>query len=100
MIGKWAFLLLLLLAVCFEIMADVLFKKWALDGRNLLFYSGLLLYFVGTVFWAFSLRYELLSRAVTVFTVMNFVAVVLVGIMFFPMAVLSPISVELGFAMS
>ena len=41
------------------------------------------MYFVGTIFWALSLRHEFLSRAVTVFTVLNFIAVVLAGVLIF-----------------
>jgi multidrug transporter EmrE-like cation transporter len=44
---------------------------------------GLGVYFVGAAFWAFSLRYEFLSKAISVFTVLNMVAIVLVGVLYF-----------------
>ncbi len=77
------FLIFIALAVAFEVVADVLFKKWALENRGVLLAVGLALYFVGTIFWAVSLRHDLLSRAVTVFTVVNLLAVVLVGVLVF-----------------
>ena len=39
--------------------------------------------FTGAAFWAVSLKYETLSKAVTVFTVLNMIAVVLIGVFFF-----------------
>lgn len=80
---KFVFFGLIILAVAFEVVADILFKKWSIEGRNALLLAGLALYFIGTAFWAFSLRNELLSKAVTVFTVLNFAAVVLVGALYF-----------------
>ncbi len=77
------FLILIALAVAFEVVADVLFKKWAMGNRALLLAAGLGLYFIGTIFWAISLRHDLLSRAITVFTVANLIAVVLVGVLVF-----------------
>ena len=38
---------------------------------------------IGTVFWAISLRHDLLSRAVTISTVVNLLAVVVVGVSVF-----------------
>lgn len=81
--AKFIFLLLVGLAVLLGIIADVLFKSWALRHRTILLTIGLLLYFTGTVFWAISLRYEYLSRAVSFFTVLNMLAVVLAGVFFF-----------------
>ena len=75
--------LLILLAVSLEIIADIIFKKWSIDNKNLLLYIGLLIYFIGTIFWAFSLKYEYLSRAISVFTVLNLLIVALVGIIYF-----------------
>ena len=63
--------------------ADGLFKKWALGDRGLFLAIGLGAYFIGTVFWAFSLKHEYLSKAISVFTVLNMVAIVLVGVLYF-----------------
>jgi len=51
--------------------------------KNILFYLGLLIYLMGTVFWAISLKYNYLSKAVSVFTVLNLIIVVLVGVVYF-----------------
>jgi len=80
---KQAFLLLIAVAVVFEIVADVLLKRWAIANRWPILAVGLFLYFVGTVFWAFSLRYEHLSRAIVVFTVVNLVVITFVGVLLF-----------------
>ena len=45
--------------------------------------GGLAIYFAGAAFWAVSLKYESLSKAISVFTVLNLVAVVLAGTLFF-----------------
>jgi undecaprenyl phosphate-alpha-L-ara4N flippase subunit ArnE len=80
---KYLFFGLILIAVAFEVAGDVLFKKWAIESRNILLVFGLLIYFAGTVFWAISLKYEYLSKAITMFTVINLVVVVLVGAILF-----------------
>ncbi|HZX12649.1 MAG TPA: SMR family transporter [Candidatus Nanoarchaeia archaeon] len=80
---KVLFFLLIFLAVLFEIVADVLFKKWSMESKTFLFVVGIVLYAIGTVFWAFSLKYEFLSRAIIVFTVVNLVVISLVGVIFF-----------------
>ena len=77
------FYALLALAVLLEVSADILFKKWSLDGRRILFVAGMLIYAIGTAFWAFSLRQEVLSKAITIFTIANLILVVLVGVILF-----------------
>lgn len=81
--SKFVFLGLLLLAVTLEVIADVLFKKWSIDGKNAALAIGLLLYFIGTIFWAVSLRHEFLTKAISIFTIINLIAVVLVGFLYF-----------------
>ena len=59
---------------------------------------GLAFYFTGTVFWAVSLKYEFLSKAISVFTVLNLIAVVLVGVLMFKedLSLLNKIGICLG----
>jgi multidrug transporter EmrE-like cation transporter len=83
MIPKYLFLILVGLAVLLEVVADIFLKKWALQSKNVLLGIGLLLYFIGTVFWAYSLKYEYLSRAITFFAVLNVIAIMLVGVYLF-----------------
>lgn|GEM_PF-1710207 len=62
---------------------DIVLKKWSGDGRPWWLVAGLGLYLVSTVGWVFSLKYELLSKAVVIFTVVNLVAVVVAGVLLF-----------------
>ena len=74
---------MVILAVALEVAGDIFFKKWAIESKGVLLYIGLLIYFIGTIFWAISLRYEYLSKAISVFTVLNLVIVSVVGILYF-----------------
>ncbi len=47
---KLIFFVLIGMAVILEVVADVFFKKWSLESRNTLFITGLLIYFIGTIF--------------------------------------------------
>ncbi|MBI1972660.1 hypothetical protein HYS50_01500 [Candidatus Woesearchaeota archaeon] len=80
---KFLFFILILVAVFLEILADIFFKRWSLGNKHLLLGVGLLFYFVGTVFWAFSLRYHYLFKAVSIFTILNLIAVTLAGVVLF-----------------
>lgn len=80
--NKW-FFALIIFAVIFEVIADILFKYWTLNTKNLFLVGGVILYSIGTLIWAFSLKYEYLSKAITIFTVVNLIVVVLVGIFLF-----------------
>ncbi|MCR4322649.1 MAG: SMR family transporter [Candidatus Azambacteria bacterium] len=82
-IAKYIFLFLITLAVALEVAADVLFKKWTLEHRSYLLVVGLVIYMVGTTSWAYSLRYGDLSRAISIFAVLNLIILVLVGVLFF-----------------
>lgn len=83
MSAKLLFLTLIAAAVAFEAAGDVLFKYWSRSGRAATLLIGLFIYFVGSVFWAFSLRHELLARSITVFTVVNLVVIVIIGMLYF-----------------
>jgi small multidrug resistance pump len=84
MIGpKYIFFLLIAIAILLEVAGDILFKQWALAHKSWVLGIGLALYFIGTVFWAYSLKYEHLSHAISVFTVLNLIVVVLAGVLLF-----------------
>lgn len=73
-----------MVAVAFlEVGGDILFKKWSLAGSTFLLALGLLAYLLAAGCWAFSLKYETLSRAIFVFTIVNLVFGVLAGIILF-----------------
>ncbi len=97
--NSW-FLMLVGGAVALEVIADVLFKKWSLDSRQLFLAVGLALYFAGTVIWAYSLKYEYLSKAITVFTVLNLILVVFAGVFLFDehLSLLNKLGVFFGIA--
>ncbi len=81
--AKIIFFVLIGVAVILEIVADILFKNWSVSNKNILLIIGLVIYFVGTVFWAFSLRHEYLSKAIAIFTILNLVVISLVGVLYF-----------------
>jgi multidrug transporter EmrE-like cation transporter len=80
---RYVFFGLILIAITLEIAGDILLKQWSMDNKHILFWIGLLIYSIGTVFWAISLKYEVLSKAITIFTVMNLVIVAAAGVFFF-----------------
>jgi multidrug transporter EmrE-like cation transporter len=92
------FLAFVLAAVILETAGDILFKLAHTEERNILLVFGVMLYFVAIVVWALSLRYELLSKAISVFSVLNLIAVILAGLIIFgeEPSLLSKIGIVLG----
>ena len=80
---KYIFFGLMFLAVVLEVAADILFRYWSLNDKKILFFSGLAVYLIGTAFWAYSLKYEMLSKAASVFAIMNLILLVLAGTVIF-----------------
>ena len=95
---KFIFFSLIALAVALEVVGDIFFKKWSIDSKNILLYVGLLIYFIGTIFWAISLKYEFLSKAISIFIVLNLIIVVLVGVLYFKedLSLINKIGIGLG----
>ena len=95
---KFIFFGLIALAVVLEIVGDIFLKKWSIDNKNILLYVGLLIYFIGTIFWAISLKYEYVSKAISVFTVLNLIIVVLVGVLYFKedLSLINKVGIGLG----
>ena len=81
--AKIIFLALMCLAVVSELVGDFFFKKWALGDGMFVLGFGLLMYFVGSVFWAFTLKHETLSQAIAVFVLLSLFGAVFVGAVFF-----------------
>jgi len=81
--AKLLFWIFVILGVSLEIAGDIYFKKWVAEHRNLFLLVGFGIYALGAIFWALSLKYELLSRAISVFTVLNLIIIALVGVLFF-----------------
>ena len=80
---KQTFFILVSLSVALEIVSDILFKYWSISSKGFLLWGGLAIYTIGTILWAYSLKFELLSKAITVFTVLNLIIVVIVGAVLF-----------------
>ena len=95
---KITFLSLIAVAVLFEVAGDIFFKKWSVDNKSIFLYIGLLVYFIGTVFWAISLKYEYLSTAISFFTIFNLIVGVLVGVFFFKedLSLVNKIGIAIG----
>lgn len=91
----WSFTLL---GVGLEIAGDVFFKKWTLENKPLLMWAGFVIYSMGALCWAFSLKYEMLSKAISVFTILNLLIVVLIGAIFFKenISLMAKIGILLG----
>lgn len=81
--AKYIFFFFVTIAVLMEVAGDIIFKSWSMNTQKLIFVLGLIIYTVATLFWAFALRYEYLSKSITVFTVLNLILVVLAGVFFF-----------------
>jgi multidrug transporter EmrE-like cation transporter len=95
---KLAFFGLIIIGVLLEVAGDVFFKKWALEHKNVLLYIGLLIYFSGAIFWALSLKFEYLSRAISIFTILNLIIAVLAGVLFFKenLSITNKLGIALG----
>jgi multidrug transporter EmrE-like cation transporter len=74
---------LILAGALLEALGDVLLKSWADSARSWLLVAGLGIYFAGAGFWAASLKYDLLARSASVFTVANLALVALLGVVLF-----------------
>ena len=98
MSSRYIFLLLIILAVALEVAADVLFKKWSQGNKNYWLIAGLVIYMIGTAFWAYSLKYGHLSKAISIFAVLNLIILVLVGVLVFKedMSLINKIGIILG----
>ncbi|MEI6553926.1 MAG: EamA family transporter, partial [bacterium] len=63
-----------------EIGGDILFKEWTIQHKNYLLICGVILYMFATVFWAYSLKYQDLSKAVVIFAVITLIVGASVGV--------------------
>jgi multidrug transporter EmrE-like cation transporter len=95
---NWVFMGFVLTASALEVIADILLKTWAIGNNTCLLLIGLLAYFIGTVFWAISLKYEFLSRAISIFSILNFCTVVVAGLVIFKedITLINKIGIGLG----
>lgn len=92
------FLGLIIGAAFFEINADILFKRWSINNSLAILAIGFLLYAIGSILWAFSLKYEPLSKAIEIFLIVNLTIDVLVGLYIFKehLSTLNTLGILLG----
>jgi drug/metabolite transporter (DMT)-like permease len=84
--------ILLIIGAVLEVAGDIFLKKQQLA-------AGLGIYFLGSCFWAWSLRETTLSKAIVLFTVLNLLLVVAVGVWHFQEVVTFKQWVGIGFAL-
>ncbi len=80
---KSIYYLLILCAALAEAMGDGVLKKWAVSQNSHWFILGILLYLTSVITWAFSLKYELISKAIIVVMILNTLFVLIIGSLFF-----------------
>jgi small multidrug resistance pump len=95
---KTIFFILLGSAILLEVIGDIFFKKYALDSKKTIIIIGLIFYFLGSLLWAISLKYETLSKAGTIFMVMNIILITLVGTLYFKedLSLMNKLGIVLG----
>jgi multidrug transporter EmrE-like cation transporter len=96
--SKYIFIILIIIATIFEIAGDILFKKWAIENRNIFLITGLIIYFASIFFLAFSLKFGMLSEAISILTILNFVVIALVGVLIFKedLSIINKAGIALG----
>ena len=77
---KTLFNVWIIIVAVLEIGGDILFKEWTIQHKNYLLVFGVLLYMAATIFWAFSLKYQHLSKAVVIFAIITLIVGALVGV--------------------
>jgi multidrug transporter EmrE-like cation transporter len=70
------FLPLIIYGTLLEVLGDMLFRK-------LHYVPGAIAYILGSAFWAWSLRYAPLSKAVVLFSVLNVTLACMAGVVFY-----------------
>ena len=75
---SWFYALIVTGAVL-EVAGDVMLKQWAVGKGISWFVSGELIYTMGAIAWAVSLKYKDLGKAVSIFMAMNVALVVVMG---------------------
>lgn len=83
MAPKLIFVFLITAGAFFELAGDIVLKYWAISNRGTLMVIGLLVYFIGSIFWAYSLRHETLSRSLIVFSLSYLILGALAGLLYF-----------------
>ncbi|MCX6712831.1 MAG: hypothetical protein NTY66_01335 [Candidatus Vogelbacteria bacterium] len=101
-LAQSTFFILILTAVAFESLADIFFKKWGMSasGHTAFLVAGFVIYAISTIAWAVSLKYGYLTKAISIFTILNFIIVILVGVFLFKenLSLVNKLGIVLGIA--
>lgn len=81
--NKIIFFILILLWVLFEIIWDYLFKRRSIENKNIILIIWFVIYCIWWMFRALSLKYEILSKSIIIFTILNLIIWVLIWIIIF-----------------
>ena len=73
----------MLVTLCFDILGDYAAKRWATQPSKLGMMLVIGLYMTANVLWAFSLKYEYLSRGTVIINVLNSLAIIMIGVIVF-----------------
>lgn len=77
-------LILLVLVIIFELVADVLSKEWSLKPKLSFLLGGIIFYLIANVAWLFSLRFGSgLARGVSIFSVACTIMAIIIGLVFY-----------------
>ena len=97
---KYFFIFLVIIVSILEVVGDILFKEWTLKNTKLILIFGIIAYLAATIFWAFSLKFQNLSKAVVIFGVLTVIIGVLVGVLLYkePLSAINIIGIILGLA--
>ena len=77
------FLVFVSVAALIESFADALFEKWSIVGKNYFLIGGLVIYAASSALWAYSLKYQTLSKGIVIFNVINILLGILIGVLYF-----------------
>jgi multidrug transporter EmrE-like cation transporter len=94
-------LILLILVIIFELIADVLSKQWSLEPRTIFLVGGILFYLIANLAWLFALRSGVgLARGVSIFSVACAVVALIIGLVFYkePVSRIQLFGIILGIA--
>jgi len=95
---KIYFLLLVVTVSILEVVGDILFKEWTIRTDKIFLIAGIIAYLAATTFWAFSLKFQNLSKAVVIFGILTIIIGVLVGVFLYKeeLSTLNIIGIFLG----
>lgn len=80
------FIIFVILATCGEVGGDILFKNGIStqgSSKIWLFVMGFAVYSVGAGFWLLTLLYKEISIAIIVISILNFLVVILLGLLYY-----------------